>query len=227
MKLLITENQCKKLFEARKEGFRLDNITAAKDGDERLLYCRDMLGIPCGYGSSRVVWQLDDDTVLKVAYNDSGIAQNLEEIRIAKSGTLHFVPKILNGTDEKNGLWIVTQYVIPALKRDFGKLLRINFNDIERLVVSVDARCQRDSSFFTAMFAAKTIDEVCRKYERNRGAVALINDLFRLKSEHNQYIGDLSRIENWGMALEKGKPRMVVLDSGFSEEVYNQFYKRR
>ena len=67
-----------------------------------IYYCREMLGEPIGNGSSRIVFQIDDETVLKLAKNNAGIAQNMEEIKIGLNSGLEFVPKVFNGSDEKN-----------------------------------------------------------------------------------------------------------------------------
>ena len=67
MKIRITEEQHNKLFEAAMEGFRLDAIVSARSFANRLAYCKQMLGTPIGNGSSRIVFQIDDETCLKLA----------------------------------------------------------------------------------------------------------------------------------------------------------------
>ena len=63
------------------------------------------------------------------------------------------------------------------------------------------------------------------KYEANDEVIELFNDIHEIKANYDQMVGDLSRINNWGMVRENGNTFMVMLDSGLSEEVYNQFYK--
>ena len=119
MQIVLTEGQYKRLFEARIDGFRVDYLRSCNSYDERVKYCKKMLGFPIGKGSSRMVFQLDDETCLKLAINEKGIAQNLEEIKIARDGFISYIPKIYNGSDEEDGLWVITQYVLPAKKTDF------------------------------------------------------------------------------------------------------------
>jgi hypothetical protein len=82
MKIYITEQQHNKLFEAMKIGFSLDEMVAQRTFKKRLEYCKNMLGEPADKGSSRIVFDIDDETVLKLAKNRKGIEQNLEEIKL-------------------------------------------------------------------------------------------------------------------------------------------------
>jgi hypothetical protein len=74
--------------------------------------------------------------------------------------------------------------------------------------------------------ADKMIFHLYQEYENNEEVIELFNDISDLKANYDQFVADLSRIQNWGMVRENGNTFMVMLDTGFSEEVYNQFYKR-
>ena len=224
MQIILTEGQYKRLFEARMDGFRIDYLKSCDTFNKRLKYCKEMLGFPIGKGSSRVVFQMDDETCLKLAINDKGIAQNLEEIKIASDGFISYIPKVYNGSDEENGLWVITQYVLPAKKEDFKKVLGIDFGDIIDYVINTDRRFDYKNSFHLKM-ADNMIHHLYAKYEANDDVIELFNDIHDIKANYDQMVGDLSRINNWGMVRENGNTFMVMLDSGLSEEVYNQFYK--
>lgn len=226
MQIVLTEGQYKRLFEARMDGFRVDYLRSCNSYDERVKYCKKMLGFPIGKGSSRMVFQLDDETCLKLAINEKGIAQNLEEIKIARDNFISFIPKIYNGSDEENGLWVITQYVLPAKKTDFKKVLGIDFGDIIDYVLNTDRRFNYGNSFLVKM-ADNMVHHLYAKYEENDEVIELFNDIHEIKANYDQMVGDLSRINNWGMVRENGNTFMVMLDSGLSEEVYNQFYKPR
>lgn len=225
MKILLSENQYRRIFEARKEGFRLDFLTSAKTHNERARYCLEMLGMPIGRGSSRMVYQIDDETCLKLAWNESGVAQNMEEMRIARDGFIYYIPKIYNGSDEENGLWIITQYVLPAKAIDFKKVLGIPFNDISSFAYHTDRRFNYKLGDYSLRASDKAIFELYQKYEDNDAVIELFNDIHDLKANYDQFVGDLAATRNWGLTRENGTEHLVMLDTGFSEEVYNQFYK--
>ena len=83
----------------------------------------------------------------------------------------------------------------------------------------------------------EAVEMLCGRYEEYKKRFALgvpepkvielFNDIHEIKANYDQMVGDLSRINNWGMVRENGNTFMVMLDSGLSEEVYNQFYKPR
>ena len=226
MKIILTENQYNKLTEAMLPGFRLDYLSSCESFSDRNKYCKKMLGNPIGKGSSRLVYQIDDETCLKLAWNEKGVAQNMEEINIARDGFVSFIPRIYNGSDEENGLWVITQYVLPAKTIDFKKVLGIHFNDICSFVYHTDRRFDYKLGQRVMRVSDKVIFELYQKYENNEEVIELFNDIHDLKANYDQFVGDLAGIRNWGLTRENGREFLVMLDTGFSEEVYNQFYKK-
>ena len=225
MKILLSESQFKKICEAMMPGFRLDYLTSAQSFSERNKYCLKMLGKPIGKGSSRIVYQIDDETCLKLAWNKKGIEQNLEEIAIARDNFLSFIPKIYNGSDEENGLWIITQYVLPAKEADFKEILGIPFRDVAKFARNTDNRFNYEAGQFYMNSADNTVHKLYQKYEDNYDVISLFNDISDIKANYNQLVTDLAMIRNWGMVRENGNTYMVMLDTGLSEEIYNQYYK--
>ena len=226
MKLKITESQYRKIFEAKLEGFRLDYLTSCRSFNERVKYCKKMLGPPIGNGSSRIVFQLDDETCLKLAKNNKGVAQNLEEIRIERDRFISYIPKIYNGSDAENGLWVITQYVLPAKPIDFEKVLGISFKEVAEFAEYTEKRFNYSASYYNIRNADKIVRNLYDKYEDNEIVTELFGDIEDLKSSYDQCVGDLTRIQNWGMVRENGNTFLVILDSGFSEEVNNNYYRR-
>ncbi len=225
MKIRLTENQYNMLTEAMMPGFRLDYLTSCKSFSKKVKYCKEMLGEPIGNGSSRMVFQIDDETCLKLAKNEKGVAQNMEEMSIVRDGFISYIPKVYNGSDEENGLWIVTQYVLPAKAVDFKKVLGIPFNDIISFVYHTDRRFNYKLGDYSLRASDKAIFELYQKYEDNDAVIELFNDIHDLKANYDQFVGDLAATRNWGLTRENGTEHLVMLDTGFSEEVYNQFYK--
>ena len=40
-------------------------------------------------------------------------------------------------------------------------------------------------------------------------------------------VGDMTRMCNYGLTTRNGEPHIVLLDSGLTEDVWNNFYRRR
>ena len=213
-KIIVNENGFSRLIrEARMDGFRVDTLKSLPSYSQKVNYCKQMLGNPIGNGSSRMVFQLDDETVLKLAKNNKGIAQNEREYNLYACGASEFLPYLMNGTDEEDFLWIVSEYVLPAKAEDFKKVLGVPFKDIQRLV------------FANIYHNSKVASQIFSKYEDNYDAIDVFSSIEDLGHSYNVNFLDMSRISNWGMVMRDGKPMMVILDSGLTDEIYDKFYK--
>ena len=79
MKILpIFEGEINKIeiSEEYPKDFDLNQFKSIKSFKGKVLYAKEKLGNPIGMGSSRVVFRVDDNKVLKLAKNPKGQAQN-------------------------------------------------------------------------------------------------------------------------------------------------------
>ena len=92
MKIInINESQKKRLFEAYDGKFSFAELDKQGDLCNMDFYCYKHLGNSFAEGSSRVVYMLSDNFVLKLAYNKAGIEQNkLEFERYEKTKSKSF-----------------------------------------------------------------------------------------------------------------------------------------
>lgn len=137
MKIIITEKQLHKIVENKllmkeymdssfdwdKFNYLLDNIgiTAAEE------YCYKKLGKPLGEGSSRIVFEIDDHTVLKLSLSKDDIEQNLHEYNVYKELKGNpLLPKIYAHSDDY--VWLWCEKVLPCHARDFEKILGIPYS---------------------------------------------------------------------------------------------------
>jgi len=137
MKIIrINESQHNRLFEAYQQGFSFDELTMIADSafaDEdnsipQMSYCRKWLGMPVSMGSSRCVFTLSDNIVLKLAYGNkykAGIQQNREEYEIFERTKSPILARVYDC--DKNFTYLVCESVVPAEGADFEKILGIPF----------------------------------------------------------------------------------------------------
>ena len=224
MKINITTKQYKTLTEAMMPGFRLDVLRSSGSYQKRVRYCMEMFGNPIGNGSSRTVFQIDDACCLKLAKNNAGLAQNIREIELGTEPYLSCFPKIFNGTDENNGLWIISEFVLPLLKKgkEFEEVLGVPFSEIQSFIVAV-IRCGRRG--YNKQWE-NIKNGMYKVYEDNEDVIQLFNELYELYYSYNHSIRDLQDYHNWGITLRDNQPTFVILDSGLSDEVDKQFYCR-
>ena len=133
----INESQKKRLFEAYQEGFSFkeleaiaDNAIANGEDDSELQmrYCSKWLSYPDSMGSSRAVYTLSDNRVLKLAYgtmNQAGMEQNRVEYAVYKKVNSPLLPRILY--HDKNFTFLVSENVVPARPEDFEQYIGLPF----------------------------------------------------------------------------------------------------
>jgi hypothetical protein len=213
--ICITEKQSKMLTEAMDDTFNLDELSELPSYNARFKYCTQHLGKHIGKGSSRVVFQLDDEKILKLAWNEKGVAQNEEEQRAYGNDIF---PKIYEC--DLNGYWLISEFVLPAKAQDFKQCFGLTFKEFVSFIYACGAyRFNKNNLLWYAMDEEKYIElldtnediESFDEYIGNYGPIV---------------VGDMARLCNYGLTTRNGEPHIVLLDSGLTEDAWNNFYKR-
>lgn len=193
-----------KIQEAMKSSFSFEYLSSL-DTEEAFEYCTKELGQNVGEGSSRAVFQIDDVQVLKLALNEKGIAQNRVEASTKEMKSPLF-PYILY-VDENNK-WLVTEYVLPAEGKDFEHCLGFGcghffYHIIESIKgLKYDGGMSAYEDEFVPYFGDSEFYRLLAKYIL----------------DYDIPIGDIQRIENWGVTKRNGKDTLVILDPGWNKE---------
>jgi len=83
-----------------------------------------------GTGSSRKVYQLNKDFVLKLAYNKKGLAQNKNEAMISSSKFSDIIATVIDYG--KDFSFIIQEYAKPVSMTEINKLLKFNVRGLSR-----------------------------------------------------------------------------------------------
>lgn len=209
---LIREAIKEKVNEAMMDGFSFDALKG-KSFSAKVKYCQKMCGKQIGGGSSRVVFQIDDQWVLKLAKNPKGIAQNEEEFRIATDGYGSGLSvKVDESRSDTEGYeWLVSEYVLPAKAQDFRQVCGIEWKDIETFAGSLEDY--------------RVVRGIYEKYADNERATDLLNEIYEYWGNWDGALGDVARLANWGMVRRDGDVEMVLLDLGASRDIIKQYYR--
>lgn len=171
-----------------------------------------------GSGSSRRVWALDKNTVIKMAKNEKGIAQNLAELRVFEKAPER-VAKIK--WYHPKGYYLIVERC-TSLNRfledkdvnidadDFSNYVDINCNkkytveNVEKIVKKFVKENQDEAKYKPAVFKmlAKQIKELATFIWKNK-----IDDIY----------DDQLGVNKTG--------KIVLLDYGMDKEVWEKFYK--
>ena len=178
-----------------------------------------------GTGSSRVATIIEYQgrpTVLKIAKNAKGLAQNSVEADILSDGYASqlgiLIPIIDYDEQNREPSWVHTEMAQKATEKQLCSIMKCkNLGQLVQLAQGITGR----KSF--------TYQDVERRMRQDgiseadiETATEYANTLADLNSSFDVELGDFARAANWG--LYQGKP--VVIDVGFNSNVLNQYYSR-
>ena len=218
MDIVITESQYKRLFEAMLPSFSLEELDGIWDYEDKFEYCCEHLGEPIGEGSSRAVFQIDDDRVLKLASDNIGVTQNNIEIDYyERFEHLGLFPMIYGNSEDSE--WIISEYVLPLSEEDVWQLLGVKMNEFYGIIVSMEyyERGQTSYDQYYTVMERNTLNKYILKYPFFKA----LNEYIR---ESDCFIGDLISLNNLGLANRNQKPHIVILDSGLDNKNYYKMY---
>ena len=155
-------------------------------------------------GSSRTVYSTPDDTILKLASNDKGIAQNEAESNPKMKS------KFLNETIKcaKNYAWMETHYLDKITAKEFEEMTDLDFDDFgEALRYGL-----KNVSDNSELEKPKNFDEVAKS--------EIYKEMKRIGEKFKLMPGDIARISSWG--TKDGRP--VLIDAGLTKDVFDEFY---
>lgn len=156
-------------------------------------------------GSSRIVYSTPKNTIVKLAKNDKGIAQNKAEANPKMKSK--FLNEIIDYAD--NYSWIETHYLDKITPKQFEEMTGLDFDDFGEAI----RYGLRDVSRNTDMEKPENFDKV----EKSE----IYKDLKAVGEKFKLMPGDLARISSWG--TKDGKP--VLIDAGLTSEVFADYYE--
>lgn len=212
----IIEEEIKHIVEAAMDDFSFEELSSLPSYKKRIEYCKTMLGNPIGNGSSRMVFQISDERVLKVAKNAKGIAQNEAEGEYGKQ-QYNIFPELFNVDDDY--IFLEMEYVLPCQKEDFPQVLGITFEEYKEFIKCVyNSYCRNGRQLPTSMSQERFVELL----ETNDN----LNDIRTYLADYqNEIIGDLLVINNLGLVRRDGEERIVILDDGLNDETINLYRK--
>lgn len=178
-----------------------------------------------GTGSSRVAMIIEYEgrqTVLKIAKNAKGLAQNSVEASILDDGYASqlgiLIPLIDYDTQHREPHWIHTELAQKATDKQLSKMMGVrNLDDLVMLGNAISGK----SRYNTYQSLVDSLRRSGLSEDEIQTATDYANTLADLANSFDVELGDFGRKANWG--LYQGKP--VIIDVGFNSNVMNQYYK--
>ncbi len=155
-------------------------------------------------GSSRIVYLSPEKTIIKMAKNDKGIAQNKAECNPKMKSK--FLNEVISYA--KNYAWMETHYLEKITVKEFEEMTDLNFEDFgEGIRYGL-----KNVSGNTDLGKPKNFDKV----EKSE----IYKEMKKIGAEFKLMPGDLARISSWG--AKDGRP--VLIDAGLTADVFSDYY---
>lgn len=196
-------------LQENEEPFSLEILNNFVSIAKKVKYAKERLK-KLGEGSSRIVFDYNDKSVLKLAKNSKGIGQNESDGDYGKHRMYpDLIPEVFDKDDDGN--WIIVAKANKINTTKFKQLTKIDFQTFSKIVRELELRNQGKLKSLSAE-AQNYIDD-----EDN-----IIYGVYDLMGNFNLLSGDITKINSWGEIKNKA----VLLDSGLTDDVYKTHYRK-
>lgn len=227
MKIIVNECQFEKLKDIIKEmaypsSFNFDEFRNCRSFAERVRYCEARLQ-RIASGSSRIVYQVDNEKVLKLAKNQKGIAQNQVEYRLGTEPYYTCFAEIYEYDEQ--GLWIEMEFCKKAKKSDFKAIYGVPFEVLCCMIY--DMKNNYVHSRYGKINPYSEYREIVQQIwngEENDLQLLFTSVQEYMGSEMLESIGDLCRPSSWGINSEG---YFTLIDYGLDDDVAKKYYGGR
>lgn len=192
--------------------FDMNAFKALKTFKQRIEYCENNLK-RLNSGSSRIVYKIDNNKVLKLAKNKKGIEQNDTEIDLG-SGS-YFSSIVAQVFDSHpDGLWVEMELAIPINKYEFRRLTNFEINDVRKYLVNF----QEENS------GKKPIHYLEQPLVDRLDNDTFVQQLREFVAGTDALAGDLGEASSYGIIRKNGHDELVLIDFGITTGIYKDFY---
>lgn len=172
-----------------------------------------------GTGSARVAFVIPyqgRDTVLKVAKNRKGMAQNEEEVQLLGDWYLRnngiIIPMIDYDEASASPTWIHVEKAQKAKNSDFKRIM--GFSNPSQLIAYAIQATGNTGTEYGRPWKYETIPDNID--EENENVQAFVDYV----GNYKPILGDYGRLANWGVY----EGRLVIIDIGLTQEVFDSHY---
>lgn len=235
-KFIFTESQIKHIIKENMnnelanypQSFNMDTFKSLNSYNKKIKYCNDNLQ-RIASGSSRIAYKIDDATVLKLAKNQKGIAQNEAETQYRDD---MYAPNIFAEVydNDENFYWIEMQLAKKAKPSDFKRLTGYDFKTFQNFVTySAQQYLPRRSYGFSIPSEYEQLfdsEEFQNNVWDNYDSIFYKVNEYLTNYQIEKY-GDVQRISSWGIVIDTdGTENLVLVDYGLTDDIFNQYYSR-
>lgn len=199
--------------------FSFDEFNKITSYSGKLKYANERLQ-KLASGSSRVVYKVDEEKVLKIAKNKKGLAQNSTESDYSLQNYYKdTVARVFETSDDN--YWVEMELAKKVSPKRFQELVGVSLKDIQDILVALrDAN--RPSAYQNREQVRIKEQEALQKVENND----FLSSLWDMIMNYDMsYPADFGRVSTYGEVIREGKSEIVIIDFGLTRSTFEDFYK--
>ena len=179
---------------------------------KRVEYCNTHLK-RLAAGSSRVVYMVDNEKVLKLAKNKKGLAQNEVEIEYGNYYDLSGIVAKVFESDENN-LWVEMELAKKVTPNIFKNVVGVSFDEYANAMKYNYFTNIKPNRYPTAK--PENMDEMWDN--------EFVYEMLSFMGNYDIPVGDLGRLSTYGLVNRDGSDTIVMIDYGLTNDVYGTYY---
>lgn len=200
--------------------FSFEEFSLCESYSDKIGYAEKHLEF-LGSGSSRHVFALNDEKVLKVALDENGIIQNNVE-KFYCDTKWERLSKVFDYDDDF--MWIISEKTMPVDEVDFERISGISIDDLYVHLYHHRAGIPflDDSNIDFIPKCIMNSYEIRRKTKD----LPIIKEIIGKSEEMGFNTADIPRIEHWGLRKSENEHYLVIMDCGRFDKRFRKFPSR-
>jgi len=197
--------------------FNMEEFKSLTSFNKRIKYCEINL-TKISSGSGRIVYQIDDTKVLKLAKNKKGIAQCEVEEEYSNYDEVKYITAQVYDS-HPNSLWIEMELAFKLNSKKFENITGYKWNDF---VSAMNYENERLRNQGVPKFNGISRELWQEMWDNEDG---FPNEMFRFMANFDIPVGDLIRPSSYGIVKRNGEDAVVMIDYGLNNDVYDGYYR--
>lgn len=195
--------------------FNVEDLKNIKSYKGRIFYLKNKLQL-LGQGSSRIVFKIDNQKVIKVAKNSKGIGQNFLEAEIGQDN--FFIEVVAKVYDyDLDFVWIISEYASKFSEAEFKKIEGYDFKTFGLYLTS-----EKYGHNWEQQVTPEEHDAFI--YPKSPNSFA--TNIKQLMRDYNMPVGDLVVKSSYGISTKNRECAVILIDYGIDEDVYKSYYSK-